>query len=173
MSKSRGFQTTQQMILEIERKDRRFRIAQTVFMLLVMAAMVGALIFLIQLLDRMEEQLDKQKQTIQSLEQNSKKQTQHLQCVAEFFTKSGEEREDSRIKTIDDCVLVDNKKRLQSNNETGGQDPTADSNENLTSGPAQTGPSQNENTSGNDTARDNRPGFVTRMLQRLRGIINL
>lgn len=73
---------TQQMLDEIQKKDRRFRTAQAIFMFLVVVGLAAALIFEAILLTQVKNQATEiQKNTQAQLD----KQSHYIECIAKFF----------------------------------------------------------------------------------------
>jgi len=171
--------TTQQMLADIEKKDRRFRLAQSVFMALLIAALVGVIVVEIQILNGVRDQLRTAESTVQELKDNSERQNQrqieHLQCIAKFFAQTPEERETSKIKTVDQCVLEDTNTGQQSFRPSGESSFLAPGRENRPQ-------TINPNSSGLEPLSPRpdpepepapRPSLVERVVNAVRGIIGL
>lgn len=99
--------TTQKLIADIEAKDRRFRTAQAIFMVLIMLAISALLMFqYIQLSDANDTQ-DAQTKSVLAIEKHNdeqlQKQTRYIQCIAQFFARN--DRATLVLKDLDQCNI--------------------------------------------------------------------
>lgn len=101
------YRNTHQLIADIEQKDRRFRLAQSIFMTVVMLTLIGVVIAQLQTLSAVQTQLDNE--AIATQEARTQRDNQlraierRLNCMVVFF--SVPEREGLSIKNIETCAL--------------------------------------------------------------------
>lgn len=107
--------STQRLIANIEKKDRRFRVAQAIFMALVALAMIVLLLLnyvqLIQknhLLGQQGALLQQQKDSTEELKRNTNdrldKVDNHIDCIAKFFAQSN--RAELSIADLQSCSIT-------------------------------------------------------------------
>lgn len=98
---------TRQLIENIERKDKRFRLAQSAFMLLLMISLVGVITLQFQTLQGVKQQLVEQKSSndaaIKRSDEQRDKIIRRLDCVVVFFSQK--DRVDLSIDNVDQCTL--------------------------------------------------------------------
>lgn len=100
--------STQQLIREIERKDRRFRLAQSVFMVLLMFGFIAGGYFAVQAYQNEQIARDAaNKAVVDAINEKLGDQSKQLQCIVRFFTIDSTEREKSSIRSVDDCFTTD------------------------------------------------------------------
>ncbi len=107
MSTTELHSRTQQLIEDIEKKDRRFRIAQSVFTALILIVLTIIVTAQYRTLQAVQAQLRQQKQiareaTITS-ENNQSTILRRLDCMTTFFTQT--DRTNLTIQNIDRCTL--------------------------------------------------------------------
>lgn len=99
--------TTQQLIENIEKKDRRFRTAQAIFMAILFSALVGIIFIQFKTLQSVQQQLVAQKDTAQETtkenQQIQDKIIRRLDCMVAFFSQT--DRTNLSIADIDKCSL--------------------------------------------------------------------
>lgn len=107
-------QVTHSLIQTIHKKDHRFRMAQTVFWVLVTIALIGVIFYQSQTLSAVKNQLVQQKQLSQQLSNSVNdlksdntaqlnKLNQHIDCVTKFFAQP--DRNDLKISDLNNCSL--------------------------------------------------------------------
>lgn len=99
--------STQELISDIERNDRRFRMSVTVLLVIIGLA-IGVMLFLqYQALERFKSQAARNEAENSALQKTIKEETQktnrYLQCIAQYFANP--DRADTTIKSIDDCTI--------------------------------------------------------------------
>lgn len=98
---------TNELIAQIEKKDRRFRFFQTLFMVLTMLALVLVISAQQRTLDGVRNQLTEQKRIAQTADDRSREQQatilRRLDCMAVFFSQT--DRTNLAIDNIDKCTL--------------------------------------------------------------------
>lgn len=100
--------STQQLIRDIERKDRRFRLAQSVFMVLLMLGFIAGGYFAAQAYQAEQKARDAaNKAVVDAINEKLEGQSKQLQCIVRFFTIDSTERETSSIRSVDDCFTTD------------------------------------------------------------------
>lgn len=80
--------TTQELIKTIERKDKRFRFAQTIFMIMSTAALIIGGMYFINGQNR--DRIDREKQTSNIIQKQSDKiddLSKKIQCLSNFFSQ--------------------------------------------------------------------------------------
>ena len=99
--------STQQLISQIEKKDRRFRTAQSIFMALLMVTLICLVTLVFKTLNSVEEQLVGQKGIINEIKREEADQlakiTRRLDCMVVFF--STPERQNLTIENVENCAL--------------------------------------------------------------------
>lgn len=101
-------ETTQQLIRDIESKDRRFRLAQSVFMVLLLFGFIAGGWFAAQAYQNEQVQRDAaNKAVIDAINGKLDDQSKQLQCIVRFFTIDSTERDKSSIRSVDDCFTTD------------------------------------------------------------------
>lgn len=99
--------STQDLIGQIELKDRRFRLAQAVFMLATLLALIAVISAQQRTLDGVKQQLTEQKNIATAADKRSSDQQQtilrRLDCMTVFFSQT--DRTNLTIKNIDKCTL--------------------------------------------------------------------
>lgn len=106
---------TRTLVAAVELKDRRFRIAQTVFMAMVFIAMAAVILFQFRIQAGIQEQLKQQAVLLQAQKQNTdelKKNTTdqlskvsaQLDCIASFFATRN--RTEATITDLEQCTIV-------------------------------------------------------------------
>lgn len=116
--------STDDLIAQIERKDRRFRLAQTVFMLSTFLALLIVIFIQNQTLHQVQQQLVSAKNTAAQQDDNANKATdkiiRRLDCMTVFFSQK--DRTNLTIKDIDECTLERDGdiQRFFTNNPGGG-----------------------------------------------------
>lgn len=98
---------TDELIAQIERKDRRFRVAQALFMSATLVALIVVISAQQRTLDSVKAQLVEQKNIATAAAQQSDDQRdkiiRRLDCIVVFFTNP--DRADLTIDDIDKCTL--------------------------------------------------------------------
>lgn len=119
--------TTQQLIREIERKDRRFRFAQSIFMTLLILGFIAGGWFAARAFNEEQRQREQDNAAvITAINQKLDEQSKQLQCIVEFFTI--EDRDNRVITSVSDCFSTE--RTSLSNPQEGEQSP------NFTQGPS-------------------------------------
>lgn len=99
--------STDDLIAQIEMKDRRFRIAQTTFMVCTFAALIVVIFMLNRTLNGVQDQLAQAKDTAISQDKNANDATnkiiRRLDCMTIFFSQR--DRTNLTIQNIDQCTL--------------------------------------------------------------------
>lgn len=99
--------STQELIHKIESKDRKFRLAQSVFMVLLLATLTGVIFVQFRTLDAVREQLISQKATSEERSTQNKelqdKIIRRLDCMVVFFSQP--DRSGLTIENINECSL--------------------------------------------------------------------
>ena len=98
---------TNELIAQIEKKDRRFRFFQTLFMVLTMLALVLVISAQQRTLDGVQSQLAQQKEIAAKADKSSKDQLttilRRFDCLTVFFSQTN--RTNLSIENIDQCTL--------------------------------------------------------------------
>lgn len=98
---------TQRLIEDIERKDRRFRIAQSIFTAMILIVLVGIVMAQYRTLRAVQQQLNQQRTIAQQADDNSKEAQatilRRLDCMTVFFSQR--DRVNLTIANIDRCTL--------------------------------------------------------------------
>lgn len=98
---------TNELIAQIEKKDRRFRFFQTLFMVLTMLALVLVISAQQRTLDGVQSQLAQQKEIAAKADKSSKDQLatilRRFDCLTVFFSQTN--RTNLSIEDIDKCTL--------------------------------------------------------------------
>lgn len=98
---------TNELIAQIEKKDRRFRFFQTLFMVLTMLALVLVISAQQRTLNGVEDQLAEQKRIAIIADKNSKDQLatilRRFDCLVVYFGQK--DRANLTIENIDKCTL--------------------------------------------------------------------
>ena len=98
---------TQQLIKDIEQKDRRFRTAQSVFTIIILLVLVGIITAQYRTLAGVREQLTQAKTIAAAADNKSKEQQttilRRLDCMTVFFSQR--DRTNLTIENIDQCTL--------------------------------------------------------------------
>ena len=102
---------TRALVTEVERKDRRFRTAQAIFLSLIFCILIGVVYVQLRTLAGVQEQLkqqavllEEQKKNTEDLKDTSAKVSRQLDCIAEFFATR--DRSDAHITNLDQCTIV-------------------------------------------------------------------
>lgn len=99
--------STQQLIQQIEKKDRRFRTAQSIFMALLMITLIFLVSLVFRTLDSVKQQLEGQKNIVAQFKEEEEAQlqkiTRRLDCMVVFF--STPDRQNLTIEDIERCSL--------------------------------------------------------------------
>lgn len=99
--------TTDELISQIERKDRRFRLAQTIFMVSTFIALIIVIFIQNQTLGGVQDQLSQAKrvaaQQNEQADASRDKIIRRLDCMVVFFTQK--DRTNLSIQNIDKCTL--------------------------------------------------------------------
>lgn len=128
---------TQRLIQDIERKDRRFRIAQTVFMVLLIGGFVAGGFLANQAYQSAQAQRDRDNAAvIQAVNDKLDRQSEQLRCIVEFFTI--EDRANLVITSVEDCFDVN--RTSQDDSDDSAFSAEGEQSPNFTPGP--TGPQQ-------------------------------
>lgn len=100
-------QSTDDLISQIEHKDRRFRLAQTIFMISTLLALVIVISAQQRTLDGVKDQLAQAKSTAETQAKQSDEQRdkiiRRLDCMVVFFTQA--DRTNLTIENIEKCSL--------------------------------------------------------------------
>jgi len=98
---------TNELIAQIEKKDRRFRFFQTLFMVMTMVALVLVISAQQRTLDGVRDQLVEQKRIAEVADKNSKDQLatilRRFDCLVVYFGQKN--RSTLTIENIDKCTL--------------------------------------------------------------------
>lgn len=90
---------------QIDKSDRRFRIAQSVFMV---AVICGLILVLGVLFDRYDKQQEQLRNAVAELKEDNSaqlsRQTKYIECIAQIFAQS--DRGSIVLKDFEDCMLV-------------------------------------------------------------------
>lgn len=114
-------QTSLELLQTIQHRDRRFRLAQTVFMSIVALILCGVLIALYaqnqslsnQANDRarnVQKLLDAQDKTIAAQKEEIETTNRYIQCIAQFFATT--DRTSRIITDLDSCNIQSNGQRV-------------------------------------------------------------
>lgn len=99
--------STQDLISTIERKDKRFRLAQAIFMVATFIALIVIIGAQQRTLDRLQDQVEQGKAVAAAADKRDEEQTQkilrRLDCMTVFFSQT--DRQNLSIKDIDRCTL--------------------------------------------------------------------
>ena len=99
--------STQELINRIESKDRKFRLAQSVFMILLLATLTGVIFVQFRTLNAVKEQLIVQKATSEERSSQNRelqdKIIRRLDCMVQFFSQP--DRSNLTIENINQCSL--------------------------------------------------------------------
>lgn len=99
--------STQQLITSIEKKDRLFRTAQTVFMALLIITLIGVIFLQSRTLNAVQQQLLQQKDTVAEIKKDNGNQldrlNRHLDCIVVYFQQAN--RAQLKIDDINKCTL--------------------------------------------------------------------
>lgn len=99
--------TTDELIEQIESKDRRFRLAQTIFMVSTFIALIIVIVIQNQTLHGVQEQLTQAKdvaaQQSRQSDASDAKIIRRLDCMVVFFSQK--DRTNLSITNIDECTL--------------------------------------------------------------------
>jgi hypothetical protein len=105
--KTEHIKNTDELIAQIEHKDRRFRVAQALFMSATLVALIIVISAQQRTLDSVKAQLVEQKSIAEAAAQQSDDQRdkiiRRLDCIVVFFTNP--DRADLTIDDIDKCTL--------------------------------------------------------------------
>lgn len=100
-------ENTNELIAQIEKKDRRFRFFQTLFMVLTMLALVLVISAQQRTLSGVRDQLTEQKRIAEQADDRSQEQQatilRRLDCMTVFFSQT--DRTNLTIENIDRCTL--------------------------------------------------------------------
>lgn len=98
---------TQKLIRDIELKDKRFRVAQSVFTILILLVLIGVITAQYRTLNGVQDQLDQQKSIAAAADSRDKEQQEtilrRLDCMTVFFSQV--DRTKLSIENIDKCTL--------------------------------------------------------------------
>ncbi len=98
------------LLLDIERKDRRFRMAQSIFMALLTIALAGLVWVSAENVNKFNTQSEERRKATLELQQAtldaSEEQRKYIRCIAEFFAR--EDRANLVISDLDDCEFTRN-----------------------------------------------------------------
>lgn len=99
--------STQELINRIESKDRRFRTAQAVFLILLLSLLIGVIFVQFRTLDTVRQQLVASKAAVKENSKQSDKQREvivrRLDCMVAFFSQT--DRQNLSIQDIEKCSL--------------------------------------------------------------------
>lgn len=95
---------TQALIRDIEIKDRRFRMAQAVFMIVVAAALFVGGFWIYQLQVENKQLLAAQQKTLQAQGKATQQLNKHIDCIAQFF--SSPNRSNETLQNDDNCDIT-------------------------------------------------------------------
>lgn len=100
-------QSIEDLIRTIERKDRRFRVAQALFLAIIALAVAGVLLAQFHTISEFRHSSEQQSDTILQLQreakESDKRAADHLACIARFFANP--DRQDTVITDIDKCFI--------------------------------------------------------------------
>jgi len=117
--------TTDELIHHIESKDRRFRFAQTIFMVSALLGLIVVIAFQNQTLNGLKTQAAKDAETVkvQSEQSNNVQETilRRLDCLAVYFSQTSRGR--LTITNINKCTLDRNGTALQFFTQEPGEEP--------------------------------------------------
>lgn len=151
-------QSTQDLIRDIERKDRRFRIAQAVFMTGVMITLIGVIVAQFSILSTVKQQLEDDKVATELAREQRNQQLEsierRLNCMVVFF--STPDRDNLTIENIQNCTLNKDKDLNQffqneSSNRSENPPNLTDSSPTATSENAEEQKPQNQNHEQNNS----------------------
>ncbi len=94
---------TQKLIRKVERKDRQFRIAATIFAIGIMLILAILLAIGLRNLSKANDQLVQQKQLLEQQQESTEKISRRLDCMTVFFSQK--DRTGLSIANIDQCTL--------------------------------------------------------------------
>lgn len=130
-----GDLSIQQLVEKMERNDRRFRIAQSLFMFLIGAALV--MLFVLQL-----NQNAQRAKLITDLERHNDSQlqlqTKYIQCIFKFF--ANQDRQNKTVADPNTCAIQDNGEPIPGVDITPSKSPSST----FLSNPRSTGANANE-----------------------------
>lgn len=99
--------STEELIAQIERKDRIFRMAQTLFMVATFVALVVVIGFQNRTLNGVQEQIEDAKNTAlaqsKQRDESDNKIIRRLDCMVVFFSQR--DRNNLTIQNIEECTL--------------------------------------------------------------------
>lgn len=99
--------TTQELIENIEKKDRRFRTAQAIFMTILFSVLVGIIFFQYRTLQSVQNNLTQQKTIVDTIKKSNQSSldtiNRHLDCIVVYFGQQN--RQNLTIQDINKCTL--------------------------------------------------------------------
>lgn len=109
-------QTHYDLLHRIEKNDRRFRMAQTIFMSLIGFILVGLIAAQFMVIRSFQDQSAERANGLKQLQQDNKQLAQdnkhlteqtnrYIQCIAQFFATT--DRQDRILTDLDDCIYED------------------------------------------------------------------
>lgn len=152
--------TTQELIGLIERKDRIFRFSQSLFMILVLVALLSVITAQFRTLEAVRTQVDEQSKIVGEIQKNNDealdKVNRRLNCLAIYFSQK--DRTQITIQNIDSCVLNKDGSNQQFDNSAGtspgGQTPNLSPSTTEPATGSATTPSQSNTGSTNNNQSD-------------------
>jgi hypothetical protein len=99
--------STQELINQIESKDRKFRTTQAFFMLMLLATLIAVIFVQFRTLDTVRQQLTSSKATaVEATKQGDEQRKtiiRRLDCMTAFFSQT--DRQNLTIKDVDKCSI--------------------------------------------------------------------
>lgn len=92
--------TTEQLLAQIEAKDRKFRLAQALFMVSTLVALIVVVAFQLQTLNGIKQG---QEEYVKNSKDSQQKIERRLDCMTVFFSQK--DRTNLTIQNIDQCTL--------------------------------------------------------------------
>jgi hypothetical protein len=138
---------TREVILKnIEKKDRRFRLFQGAFIVLIFISLVGILLIQQATLNNVKKELAQQQSTVAEVKKSSDTINRHLDCIIVYFGQKN--RSELTIQDINNCTLQNSTGVQQFFTPTSGSD---------NGGQTQLSPGSTQISPGNTTAPSNSP----------------
>ena len=103
--------STRELIATIEQKDRQFRIAQSIFMAILLLSLLAVVGVQLRTLSGVQEQLrqqgvllEEQRKNTEDIKNTTANVSRQLDCIAQFFAQR--DRQDAVITDLEQCVIV-------------------------------------------------------------------
>lgn len=103
--------STRQLIAKVESKDRKFRMAQAVFMAIIFVILAGVIVVQLRTLNGVQEQLkqqeillNEQKKNTDEIKNTTANVSKQIDCIAQFFAMRN--RTEVTIEDLENCRIV-------------------------------------------------------------------